>query len=177
MAFDAEGFDQLKLILKRAADLPSEMNGELKVMAKKTQELAIHMAPIEYGDLKDAIKIQEVAGQGAGGRFAKGLRNFVVYVDNNHPVSDERQIRNNIETVGEYAWFVHEYMGWGSHSGAPLEDGRSFMPSEKSVAEGERYGVEAGGRFLERAGDEIADRIDAELGKVVFKWIEALDIE
>ncbi len=177
MSFDTNGIDQIKLILRRAALLPAEMNGELKKMAQKTQKLAKDMAPIEYGDLKDAIKLQEVAGQGAKGRFAKGLRNYVVYIDNNHSVSEQRQKRNNIETVGEYAWFVHEYMGWGSHQGAMLEDGKPFMPSEKSVEEGQLHGVDAGGRFIERAGDVVGSQMEEELGKVVFKVIEALDIE
>ncbi len=46
--------------------------------------------------------------------------------------------------VGEYAWLIHEHMGWGNVR-------MSIMPSERSVAAGLANGVHAGGRFMDRA--------------------------
>ncbi len=177
MALEIEGLDQFKLMLKRAGDLPADLNHALKAKAHLLHDLAVAMAPIEYGDLKASIQLRETAAQGKGGRFEKGLRNYTIFIDNNYPVSDERQRSGGAEVVGDYAWFVHEYMGWAGHPGAPIwnmPDG--FMPSEASVQEGLLYGVDAGGMFLTRAADEVSSELPKFLGSVMFKFIESLDI-
>lgn len=174
MSLNTQGIEELKLQLRRLANVPDVANEELKRCAQEVQRVARDMAPIDYGDLKNAIRIRETAGRGAGGRFVKGVREFEVYINNGHPVADPDKRKHDVHYVGEYAWLVHEYMGWGSVQGY-LPDGRAFNPSDESRAEGLKHGVEAGGKFLERAGLELQAEISSRLAKVVFKYIEGLD--
>jgi hypothetical protein len=60
-------------------------------------------------------------------------------------------------------------MGWGMNQ-------TSFMPSEKSVQTGNAKGVEAGGKFLERAAEDMRDIISEKMAKIVYKYIEGMDI-
>lgn len=166
MSFEEEGIEQVKIQLRRLGDLPSVLSEEMFEMAKEVAKKAQDMAPIEYGGLKDAIQVRRTGAQGAGGRFVKGFSNYEVYVNNNA----EAIGRPTVDNVGQYAWFVHQYMGYGSTPGATLKNGKSFMPSEESVAAGEAVGVEAGGRFMERAEEAMRQRVYSELQKVALKW-------
>lgn len=169
MPFDARDFEQVKLLLKRAEILPDLADQELRLIADKTLEVARYMAPLDYGDLANAIQLQRVAERGANGRFVKGKSNYVIYVNNNHPVSDPEKQKHGVDTVGEYAWWVHEHMGWRS---SPNPD---FMPSNESERRGAMFGVESGGKFLERAGIVVGREINARLAQVVHKYIDILD--
>ena len=165
MGFESEGISELKMRLQRLADVPAIATAELSDCADDLQQKARDMAPIDYGDLKDAIMVNEVGGsaRNAKGQFMKGaLREFIVYVKNDRPLQHPT---NEMHVVGDYAWKVHEYMGWGSNV-------TTFMPSEKSVIEGEMHGVEAGGKFLERAMNELEPNIHMRLAKIVAKWTE-----
>lgn len=179
MGLDVEGIEQLKVMLKRATSLPVACQSELKVVAMELKQLAKDMAPEEFGDLKDAITHREYGAQGPGGRFTKGLRGYEIYINNDHRISEDRKAKpgyEDCERVGDYAWIVHEYMGWGSTPGAPNNSKKgSFMPSDESVAAGNERGVEAGGKFLERAGIEVSERMHSRLGAVVMRHIAALD--
>jgi len=170
MAFDTEGIEQLKLMLNRAKKLPEHATAELWRMAEETRKRAINMAPIDYGDLRGAIKLRETAAN-VGGRFQQGIRNFEIYISNKHPVSDPEKLKQGVTHVGDYAWGVHEYMGWGSTQGAPMKSGKPFMPSKESVAAGLLAGVDAGGKFLERAGEVTRQQMTSRLGKVIFRHI------
>lgn len=176
MSLDIEGIEGLKLLLKRFTDIPNAAAAEMGILAEDTKNLARNMAPEEFGDLKDAIKMRLRDGFG---RFARGINavTYEIYVDTSHAVSDERQVKTGDTTVGDYAWAVHEYMGYGNTPGAPMKkSGKPFMPSAKSVAEGLKFGVDAGGRFMERSGEEMREKIDVKLGALVFKDVAAMDL-
>lgn len=171
MAFDAENFDQVKLRIIRAAEVANspEVQDMLRAVADEVQQTARNMAPEDYGDLKDAI---QVSRQGDGrdelGRFMKGGGStWSVYINNNHPVRDPEQ-KKSAETVGQYAWHVHEHMGWGAND-------TGFMPSQKSVAISAAAGEIAGGKFLERALEKHSSSIYQRVARVVLKQIETLD--
>lgn len=167
MPFEPGDFDQLKLQLRRLGGISDVANQELKAMAHELQQKAKDMAPHDYEDLMDAIQIRETAGQGAGGRFVKGVRNYEVYINNQHPVQDPHKTRNGVATVGEYAWYVHEHMGWASHP-------KPFMPNDQRNTG--PHGEERGGMFMERAVLELDHYFQSRLATVIRKHIEALDI-
>lgn len=168
MSLDLGDFEKLKLQLTRMREAPALANEELKRCAEDVAEMARNMAPIDYGDLKGAIQIGRRGAQGAGGRFMKGVSTYEVFINDKHPVSDPEKLKHGVDYVGEYAWYVHEHMGWGAHD-------TGFMPSQYSVEEGARHGVDAGGKFLERAGEAMRAEIKLRLASVVFKYLESLD--
>lgn len=171
MGMDIEGLEQVKLLLKRMNGAVDVASAELKMMANEVAETAKHMAPIDYGDLQSAIKVKVEREHGANGRFVKGGVSYAVYIDNDQPVQDPFKQKYGVETVGEYAWIVYQYMGYGHVQG--YLDGKSFNPSEKSVNEGLKYGVEAGGLFLERAAVEKTHDIQERLAMIVRKYMES----
>lgn len=164
MALKTTGLGRIKINLARIGQVvPQAVDAELALVANEVKTKARAMAPIDYGDLKKAIKLRRLGVQGAGGRFVAGLSNYEVYLDMNQPVTDPDK---NETRVGEYAWKVHEHMGWGKNL-------RALMPSEKSVEAGKAHGVEAGGRFMERALLDVAmtESITARLAKVARKQL------
>jgi len=176
MTFSSQGIDQLKLLLNRAKSIPEQADQELGRIAMDLRDMARNMAPEDYGDLKNSIKHQRVGGgRNALGRFESGLHNWIVYVKNDYHVQDPEKAKIGIETAGQYAWFIHEYMGWGSTPGAPNGKGKPFMPSVYSQMIGLSHGVESGGKFLERAGIEIQRTMSSKIGTIVLKHIAALD--
>lgn len=176
MGLSSDGIDQLKLLLNRAKGIPQQADEELGRIAMDLRDMARNMAPEDYGDLKNSIKHQRVGGgRNALGRFESGLHNWIVYLKNDYHVQDPEKQKDGIETVGEYAWFIHEYMGWGNTPGAPRKDGTPFMPSAYSQLIGLSHGVESGGKFLERASMEIQKTMSPKIGRVVLKHIAALD--
>lgn len=165
MSFEIEGIEQIKLKLQRLNDVPQIADEELKKCAEDLADKARAMAPVDYGDLKEAIQVARRGAQGAGGRFVKGISNYEVLINNRHPVSDPFKQKYGTDYVGEYAWYVHEHMGWGSNSA-------DLMPSDKSIAAGAAAGVEAGGKFLERALEDMRDEIGMRLAQAVRKHIK-----
>jgi hypothetical protein len=168
MGLQSDGVQQLKLILKRMRDVPAVANEELRVCADKVQTLARNMAPIDYEDLRKSIRVRRIGVQGAGGTFMKGVSGFMVYVDNNYSVSAEEKAKRGVTKVGDYAWEVHEHMGWAGYK-------TELMPSKKSVADGLSHGVDAGGKFLERATDRLGPVINARLAAIIRKYVDMLD--
>ncbi len=162
MPFDAEDFDQIKLRLLRASEVLGnpEVEAEVRRIAEELRSTARDMAPLDFGDLRDAIQVRRQGAQGAGGRFVKGASTYDVFINNNHPVKDPS--KSNVTRVGEYAWYVHEHMGWASN---PMP----FMPSKLSMYAGIVRGVETGGRFLDRAAQKVGPTIAARIGRVIAK--------
>lgn len=176
MSFNTFGIDELKIQLRRLENVPLIASETMKASAEELRQKARDMAPEDFGDLKRAIQTRATAAQGAGGRLV-GLRNYEVFVNNNTSVRDPKKIRGagkGAVKVGDYAWLVHEYMGYGSVPGY-LPNGRSFNPSAESIAAGEKAGVEAGGKFLERATISLEGKIQADMMRAIRKYVEALD--
>lgn len=164
MALKKTGMELAKIRLQRTigVGLPNTMDSQVHAAAKEMQQRARDMAPIDYGDLKDAIRIKRHGQQGTGGRFVKGLGIYVVWIDRSRPVRDPEKLEQGFTTVGDYAWRVHEHMGWGNRPGA-------IKPSQKSIDAGRRAGVEAGGKFMDRAFLDVA--IDD--GGILARLVEA----
>ncbi|WP_297478394.1 HK97 gp10 family phage protein [Ferrovum sp.] len=171
MSFQEEdnGIAQVKLMLRRLGALPSVLDEKMQSLAAEVAEKAKDMAPKEYGDLRDAIQVRRTAAaRGADGRFISSSpgSNYEVYINNDHPSS-----RPDVKNVGQYAWFVYQYMGYGNTEGAIMVHGKPFMPSAESVALGAEKGVEVGGRFLERAAEAMRTHVHESLTKIVNKYI------
>lgn len=161
MGFKSQGADKLKLRLQRiGAGLPNAVDNELRNIAYEIQQKAKDMAPIDYGDLRSAIRVRRYGMQGEGGRFVKGRSVYDVLLDMNQPVRDPDKLEEGYTRVGDYAWEVHEHMGWGNKR-------RVLMPSKKSVAAGLAAGVEAGGKFMERALLDVATKDDGILVRLI----------
>jgi len=171
VGFETTGLDQLKLKLQRLAGIPELANDALRQCADELRDRARDMAPIDYGDLIAAIQIRRLGAQGAGGRFVKGVSTFEVFVNNETPVKDPDKLRHGVDKVGEYAWMVHEHMGWAS------QPNPEFMPSEQSVLHGQARHAEAGGKFLERAAAELKAKFEERLAQIVLKRIQNLDFQ
>lgn len=175
MALDTSGIERFKLQLLRLAEIPDLANEELALCAAEVAQKARDMAPEDYADLKGAIQVGRRGAQGAGGRFVSGVSNYDVYINERHPVSDPDKLDNGVTNVGDYAWYVHEHMGWGNTPGTGTLHGKPFMPSEKSVLKGMEKNVEAGGHFLTRAALELEGGIYARLVRKVMKHVKSLD--
>lgn len=145
MGFKKGNVAGLRLQLQQAAvQVPLATSNELREIAYEARNIARDMAPIDYGDLKDAINVKRFGVQGPDGRFVGGLSRYEVLIDVNRPVKDPAKLDEGITTVGQYAWEVHEHMGWA-------RNWRPLMPSMRSINAGRAAGVDAGGKFLERA--------------------------
>lgn len=112
--------------------------------AKEIQEMAIRMAPIDHGNLEEAIKVDE-GGSGRDaetGRFKR--KEVTVYVDSSMPVPERPG-----KTVGDYAYEIHEH----------LEPKGPWQLGERSREKQEGSDVIVGGGYLERALDALKDKI------------------
>lgn len=177
MAFEHSGIEGVIAALKRAAQLPNECAHELRAIADETLQTAKHMAPVDYEDIQKSITMR---ARNARGHFAKigaitTNASYEIFINESHPVADPKKIKAGVTKVGDYAREVHEYMGYGNTPGAKMENGRSFMPSDKSVAAGLAHQVEAGGRFIDRAGLKAQQTMTARIGAVMFRSRKAVD--
>ena len=159
MAFSKQGLKEIQIKLERLRGLPQVADQELKAIAIEVKQTAKDMAPIDYGGLKKSIKIRRTGAQDSKtGRFVKGKSNYTVYIDNNTPTQGRKE-----KTVGEYAWFIHEHMGWGANKNV-------IMPSKKSIASGNGKD-EVGGKFLDRAIFKYRTITNARLNKVIKDFV------
>lgn len=155
---------ELTLKLERLKKLPQVLDEKMAEMAQDVRQTARDMAPVDYGGLKQAIQIKRTAATRKGHKgFIKGKSTFYVYINPMTPAVGRAE-----NFVGEYAWMVHEHMGYGSVPGA-------IMPSEKSIAAGAAKGEVAGGKFLDRAMLRHRGKISAKLTKESTKFISNLD--
>lgn len=107
--------------------------------AKDVQELAQRQAPVDEGNLEAAIKLDHDY-QGVNRR-----KRFFVYIDDGMPVPGSPG-----KTVGDYSILMHENLApYGTFGLGPRSQ-------EKQAANPD---VTVGGKFLERAGEELADEI------------------
>lgn len=144
---------EVKLNLERLKKLPSVLDQEMSVIAHEIQTTARNMAPVEYGGLKQAIKVRRTAATRKGVKgFVKGKSSFYIYIDPMSPAPGHKE-----GVVGGYMWLVHEHMGFGDTFG-------SIMPSAKSIAAGAAVGeLQVGGRFMDRAMNKHRGKIRAKL--------------
>ncbi|MCG5512857.1 hypothetical protein LQD11_06900 [Ectothiorhodospira shaposhnikovii] len=106
--------------------------------AEELAAVARKMAPVDEGNLEDAIVVSE-AGRGLFG----GIK-FEVKIDENMPLPEKPG-----KTVGDYATIMHEQLTpYG-----PLQLGPASIEKQKTTD------VIVGGGFLERAADQVSPSI------------------
>lgn len=114
---------------------------------KKIQELAVSNAPVDEGNLEEAIKI-EIDRGGINGRTRVSI--FV----------DEDMDAGHGKTVGDYAARMHEGL-------APYGSG-AYNLGEKSRQKA-NSGHNVGGKYMERAIDEREDELMRKVYDIVRK--------
>ncbi len=123
----------------------AETSKALKKSATEVQKLARKYAPLDRGNLEDAIQV--ISGNKIGRAFAE----YYVGVNESHPVPERPD-----KTVGDYALEMHE----GEYD-------LGFRSQEKA----RKLGVEVGPKYLERALDDlkkpIVDNFQAVVKEVI----------
>ncbi len=124
---------------------------KLHEKAKEIAALARKYAPIDEGNLEKAIKVfPETIGERARNEAGQFVRQEVfVYVDMDMPVPERPG-----ETVGKYAYRMHEHLT----PFGPLNLG------ELSAAKQSGQREMVGGKYLERAMNEIGESVVGEVG-------------
>jgi hypothetical protein len=135
-----------EMLLKIDSNTKRRALGAIIEGAKQIQELAIKMAPIDHGNLEEAIKIEGAEGGAARdaetGRFTR--KEVTIYVDGDMPIPDRPG-----KTVGDYAYEIHEH----------LEPKGPWQLGERSQEKQDGSDVVVGGGYLERALDALKDKI------------------
>jgi len=138
MGVHLEGVDELMTILRQTgAKAQRGVYEQMKKEAREIQRLARLYAPIDHGNLEDAISVEEIdAERGEGGRF--GRKSVAVFVDTT-------QEGYKGEPIGQYAYIMHEYLApYGRFKLGPLS-------RQKNSGNGK-----VGGKYLERAINDVS---------------------
>lgn len=140
MGISVTGVEELKFILQKAsAQAPKHVFDQMKREGKKLQTLARAMAPVDVGNLEEAITLEtEGGGRDSRGRFLAKV--VAVFIDMNQPVEGRPG-----HVVGEYAYEMHEHLT----PAGPMKLGKKSQAKQAGQSE------TVGGGFMERAGDEI----------------------
>jgi hypothetical protein len=133
----------------------------VKVLVKRAEmirDTARKMAPVDEGNLEEAIKLRGDAIGRTRDEFGRFQRTEVdVYVDMDQPVPDRPG-----KTVGDYAYEMHEHLT----PMGPLQLG----PGSQAKQDGQSEQV--GGGFLERAADEVVGAgMEAELMDILRDFV------
>lgn len=139
MGVTVSGISELTYLLRQAG--PKAQKGAIDGMRKEADEiveLAKKYAPIDKGNLEEAINWEETAGgRDSLGRFAK--KEIVIGIDG------EKSAGAN-KTVGDYAYEMHEHLTpYGEYGLGPLSEAKQRGQSEL-----------VGGKFLERAVEKVS---------------------
>lgn len=140
MGMTLEGAEQLQILLSQGGE--RAVKGVVEQMHKEAlaiQKLAREYAPVDHGNLEEAIKI----GTLGGGRNARGQfqrKSFEVFLDMN-------ATGYKGEPISTYAYRMHELL-------LPYGSG-GFNLRKRSLEKDAGRGI-VGGRFLERAVDEVS---------------------
>jgi len=121
---------------------------EMRKGGKQIEELAKKMAPIDEGNLEEAITYEEDRS-GINNRIA--IKIFV----------DEDKVVTAKKNVGDYALIVHDNL-----------DGKNYGKGEKSKEKAKREGVEVGPFFMDRAVEELKDEIADAVERAVKRAIK-----
>lgn len=144
MSITVTGIDELRYLLEQGGQ--KAVRGVVDQMRKEAeaiQKLAQEMAPLDLGNLEEAIKVRELGGgRSRMGRFQK--KSFEVFVDGDMPVP-ERPGKH----ISDYAWEMHQhltpygFLKLGKHSQAKQEGSKEVV----------------GGGYLERAVQKVSERM------------------
>lgn len=161
MSIETTGVGTLKAQLLRLGGVPAVVNEELKKCAEELAVLARKMAPVDKTNLEKSIKVRYEGTQGAGGRFVKGGGSYAVFVDMKMSIPGR-----DGKVIGDYAWEMHEHLHPFGHYNLGDKSLQKQMANPN---------VMVGGKFLERATEELRDKIQQRLARVVFKYVQAMD--
>ena len=152
MSIKVYGMEELQFLIRQTGARASRgVIDKMREQATEARDLARKMAPVDEGNLEEAIKVEEVAGgRDELGRF---VRNSIqLYVDGDMVLPE-----NPNRTVGDYAMEIHEHQT--PYGPIPL--------GEKSQQKQEGQSEVVGGKFLERAVEEKLEGRTGELQDVV----------
>ena len=107
---------------------------EVRKGAEDIKDLAVKMAPVDAGNLENAIKVDQGSERGLNGR-----KIVTVYVDESVSIPGRPG-----KTVGDYAVLMHE--------------GR-YKLGKKSQDKDDNQQEKVGPKYIERAAEELADEI------------------
>jgi len=150
MGLEYEGLDELAVLIRQSGDhAQKHLVEHMRKEAKKMRDLARKFAPLDHGNLEEAIKVRELGGgRDSLGRFKR--KSFEVYIDMDYPAFDGRD-------VGRYAYIMHEHLApYG-----PYKLGKNSQAKQAGQSE------MVGGLFLERAADEIGRGITQRMVEVL----------
>jgi hypothetical protein len=141
MGIRLEGVDELMTILQQTGEKAQRgVYQQMKKEALEIQRLARLYAPIDHGNLEDAISVEEMEGE-RDSRGRMGRKSVVVFVD----MSQEGY---EGEPIGQYAYIMHEYLApYGKFKLGPLSQ-------LKNKGNGK-----VGGKFLERAINDVSQEM------------------
>jgi hypothetical protein len=152
MSVTVEGTNLGLLLQQMGEKVTRGVFAQMKVEAEKVAQKAREFAPVDHGNLEQAIKVREAGGgRNELGQFAR--KSVEVYVDGEMPVPERPG-----KTVGDYAYEMHEHLT----PAGPLQLG------PKSEAKNAGSG-QVGGKYMERAGDAVAAEILASLTDAALK--------
>ncbi len=117
----------------------------LKQSATEVQKLARKFAPLDRGNLEDAIQVI------GGNKVSRAYAQYFVGVNESHPVPERPG-----HTVGDYALEMHE---------------GEYDLGERSQEKARNLGVEVGPKYLERALEELEKPIIENFQAVVKETI------
>lgn len=149
MGITVKGVESLVVRLNQTGERALRgVSAKIREGAKKIQYRAVEYAPVDEGDLESAIKVMTDRG-GINSRLQA-----TVYVDGDEEASNGKK-------VGDYALAVHEGV-------APFGSGGWGRLGKRSKIKDGNRGV-VGGKFLERAAEELAPEITKDLQEAIRK--------
>lgn len=143
MGMTLEGADALRALLTQGGERATKgVFEQMRKEAESIKKLAQKYAPVDHGNLEDAIKVNVIGGgRNARGQFQR--KAFEVFLDMN-----ARGYKG--ESISTYAYRMHELL-------LPYGAG-GFNLGKKSRDKDAGQGI-VGGRFLERATAEVSKGI------------------
>lgn len=156
MGITVKGTEELKILLEQAgATAARGVIEQMRKEARSIRDLARQMAPSDYGNLEAAITVKdEGGGRGTGGRFLR--KSIAVMIKMDMPVPERPG-----KVVGDYAWTMHEH----------LTPYGPYQLGEKSIDKQAGQQVMVGGKFLERAADQVSKDMIARMCNVLRTYI------
>lgn len=174
MAFNSDGFEEVKIMIDRLAKSAVNITMEqITEAGEEIQALAKLMSPVDYGNLENAIKIRRTGGalRDGMGRFVKG-GGFIIYVDNSLPAVDDQgqPVTRNGEqvTVGDYAWWVSENVTPAGYANL----GAKSQNKQDALA---GHGIQVGGHFMERAAEKVTVDLALKIGSIIARRYSNVD--
>lgn len=141
----------------------------MRESAELVKNTAREMAPVDYGDLEEAIKIKNIQGRDKLGRWSNNI-SYDIYVDGSMICEDPRDQpgrdnRKHPKKVGEYAGLVHEQVT----PAGPMQLG------PESKKKNQRNGGLVGGGYMVRALDLLRDTVKQELANDIEHVVSVYD--